>query len=390
MNIRKLGAKERFDAYLISAFCFHNRIEDVEAEREKAEAETVEDWGAFSEDGTLMARIINNKYEFNIDGKPVSAGGIGGVSTLPEYRESGAVKEIFGSLLKEAYKNGEVISCLYPFSHSFYRKQGYETVVFANSYEFPPEALRGYRFDGQVKMWKPGESVKEYLEVYNEFIKGFNFAMTRTEENMAEHMKVDKLYMDRKFSYLFSKNGKNIAYITFVDVRHDPMAILDVKECGWVNADGFNALLAFLSRFDADYGTVKLTLPVGYDLIKIVRSNKTYDIKTKSCFAFMVRVINAKKLLEVIDKPVNSDFTIKVTDEKIEENNRIFKVTGENVVETDSDFDIEVSERMLGQLATGAISLDEAMLKPDVKVYGKQDMLSQVFRQKKIGVFEQF
>ena len=112
MKVRKIQGSERFDASLISAYCFHNRVDDPERERERIEARTVEDWGAFDEDGTLAARIINNKYQFYIDGKPVCAGGIGAVSTLPEYRNQGAIREIFRELLAESYRNAEVISTL--------------------------------------------------------------------------------------------------------------------------------------------------------------------------------------------------------------------------------------------------------------------------------------
>ena len=64
MKVRKIDGRERFDAYLISTYCFHNRIDDVEREREHIEGETIEDWGAFTYDGTLAARIVNNKFEF--------------------------------------------------------------------------------------------------------------------------------------------------------------------------------------------------------------------------------------------------------------------------------------------------------------------------------------
>ena len=108
-------------------FCFHHRVEDIDAKREKMEADTREAWGAFDDDEnkTLMAHIINYHYDFLVDGVPVKTGGIGAVSTLPEYRESGAVRAIFNELLPQAYSNGEVLSSLYPFNHKFYRKFGY-------------------------------------------------------------------------------------------------------------------------------------------------------------------------------------------------------------------------------------------------------------------------
>ena len=157
MDIHKLNGGDRFEADMISIVAFHMRLEDPEKRREESRKRTEEDGGAFSDDGKIMARIINNKYETWLDGQLVSNGGIGAVSTLPEYRNTGAVREIFGRLLPEAYRAGEVISTLYPFSHAFYRKFGYETVRWRNDYEFAPSVLCEYRFDGTAELWKPGD-----------------------------------------------------------------------------------------------------------------------------------------------------------------------------------------------------------------------------------------
>jgi len=392
MKIRKLSGSERFDASLVSVYCFHERINDPEAKREEIENQTNNDWGAFSEDGTLMARIINNDLSLYIDGKVVKSGGIGAVSTLPEYRETGAVKEIFKELLKDAYKNGEVISTLYPFNHAFYRKQGYEVVTFQNNYELKPALLSGYKFGGKVTRWNNGDSVKEYADIYNTFAKNFNFAMPRDEGLMREHMKTDKLYQDRKFSYLFTENEENIAYLTFTDIRHDPGAILHVEESAWINAKGFNAILAFLGRFTADYGNIELPLPKGIDLLRILRTPRAYEIHKTSRFDFMVRTINAVKLLETIYKPDDCDFVIQVSDELIEENNGVWQVTKDSVIPFVGRRmpDIIVHERILAQLATGCLSIDEAELLPEVIITDNRDMLKQVFMEKKIFICEHF
>ena len=107
MKIKRLEGMERYDAYLTAVYCFHMRVDDVESQRELYAADTKEDWGAFDEDGTLMGRIINHKFPFYLDGKPVRTGGIGGVATLPEYRDRGVIKSIFKeSLLNQALTAG--------------------------------------------------------------------------------------------------------------------------------------------------------------------------------------------------------------------------------------------------------------------------------------------
>ena len=151
MEVRLLSGEERFRARMIATVAFHGRMEDPEKTRQESEKETQQHWGAFREDGTLMAHMINHQFLSRLDGKLVRNGGIGAVSTLPEYRMEGAVREIFRKLLPHAYADGEVISTLYPFSHSFYRKFGYETVCWKNVYEFAPAVLKGYAFPGKPR-----------------------------------------------------------------------------------------------------------------------------------------------------------------------------------------------------------------------------------------------
>ena len=404
MEVRKLTGEERFAAYLTSVYCFHMRVEDVEAKRERQLNATIEDWGAFDDNNTLMARIINNHYDFYVDGTAVKAGGIGAVSTLPEYRNSGAIRAIFRELLPSVYADGEVISALYPFKHEFYRKFGYETVIGWSQYSLTPELLCRYRFDGTVTKWNPGDPVDDFMTVYNAFAPQYNMAHARTEEQMLEHVKVEKEYIDRKFSYVLKQDGEPIAYVIFTDIKNDPDAILKVEECAWTCRDGFRAVLGFLARFEADYGTIEMRLPAGIDLLRIIVTPNAYAVKETVFPNFMVRVINAKKLLETIKKPGDCDFTIRITDEMIPENNRTYRVLSDRVETVGERFaaddvsaadmapkaDLEVNVRALGQLAIGALTMDEAMLRTDVTVYAKEEMLRRVFIPKKIYVVEHF
>lgn len=403
MEIRKLNGKERYDAYLLFNFCFHQRVELKESDVEKYSSATDEDWGAFDDDNHLMARIINNHYDFYLDGKPVKTGGIGGVATLPEYRNTGAVREIFKALIPEAYKNGEVISTLYPFNHEFYRKFGYEIVTVQNEYTITPAALTNYRkvvsVDGPFKIlkWNTGDSVKDFLNIYNEFAPKFNCAAVRTEEMMLNKLKYEKPFIDRKFSYLILENGKPAAYIIFTDIRNDPAAILQVNECAWTTRESFNAILGFLGQFSADYGTIKMPLPAGIDLLRFIKAPDAYSIGKRTCQHFMIRVMNAKKLLEVIKKPASCDFTIKISDEMIADNNVALRVFADHIDQIDDSkapadckFDIELNVRALGQLAAGCINLDEALLRNDVIINSNEEMLRSVFIEKKIFVSEGF
>jgi len=145
MIIRRLRKEDLIDAARIRSISFHGRLNEEEAIRsfEKTTDEQLrEHWGCFADDGDMMACIINNDFTVRFDGHLVKMGGIGGVATLPEYRYGGAVKETLRAILKDAREHGEVFSSLYPFSHEFYRKAGYEMFSPIVEYQFPPASVK--------------------------------------------------------------------------------------------------------------------------------------------------------------------------------------------------------------------------------------------------------
>ena len=389
MEIRLLNGEERFQARLIATVAFHQRMEDPEKARQESEKETCQQWGAFHEDGTLMAQIINNQYMSWLDGTLVRNGGIGAVSTLPEYRMEGAVKEIFKVLLAHAFTDGEVISTLYPFSHAFYRKFGYETVCWKNIYEFSPAVLRGYAFYGEASLWKQEMPVSGWTELYNRFASSYNLAISRDDRAMGERLK-GEYYKDRKFCYMLHENGKPVAYLIFQDIRHDPQAILDVQDLAWDGPDGLRAILGFLARFSADYGSIRLFLPRDIELLSLIRSPLAYDIRKSTEQSYMIRVVNAERALETMKKPAGTSFVVRITDELIPENNGTWKVTSDAVSPTEEEPDLTVTEKALGQLVSGAVSLSEALYREDTVVTKNRETLDRVFVRKPILVEDHF
>ena len=342
MEIRKLKPEERFEANLISTVAFHMKMEDPEKNRQDS------------------------------------------------LKDSGAVREIFAKLLPEARRNGEVISTLYPFSHAFYRKFGYETVRWQNQYEFAPSVLSEYRFSGTAELWKPGDPVSEYTELYNRFADGYNLAMCRDDSMMLELIQ-GEYYKDRKFCYLLREGGKTVAYLVFQDIRNDPAAILAVKDLAWEGRTGLYAILGFLARFSADYGTIRMFLPSSLELLSVIHTPRAYDIQQTALQSYMIRAVNVQKLLEIIKKPEDSCFVIRVEgDMQIAENNGTWQVSGNSAVLTETAPDLTVSVQAFGQLACGSVSLSEAVSRPDVTVSGNEDILRKVFTRKPILVEDHF
>ena len=68
----------------------------------------------------------------------------------------------------------------------------------------------------------------------------------------------------------------------------------------------------------------------------------------------------------------------------------ITAVPSDTVLPTAETPDLTVSIQALGQMAAGAVSLSEAMYRPDVTVAGNQEVLEKVFVRKPILVEDHF
>ena len=389
MEVRKLTQDEKFDARLISTLAFHFRMEDPEKQKQESMTDPVEDWGAFDDGGRLMAHILHLKYMFRFDGEWVPSGGIGAVSTLPEYRNCGAIRGIFEKLLQSAYREGQVLSGLYPFNHAFYRKFGYEVVRWRDKYTLSPAVLSEYRFEGRAVQWQQDAPVSEYTALYEKLASAFNLAIRRDDKRMLEdHIKAE-WSKDRRFSYMLYEEDHPVAYLSFQDVRSDS-AILSVKDYAWDGGVGFRALLGFLARFTADYGSITISLPTCLELASVIHSPRSYDIEQSGAQNYMIRVVNVKKALEIMRKPADCSFTVQVSDEMIPQNSGTWLVQNGQVRRTKKRPDLSASVQALGQLAVGSVSLTEAMLREDVKVNGNAEMLSRVFVRKPILVADHY
>jgi predicted acetyltransferase len=251
--------------------------------------------------------------------------------------------------------------------------------------------LSGYRFSGTAELWKPGDPVCAYTEMYNRFAKGFNLAIHRDDARMLKEHIQGEYYKDRKFCYLLRQEGRPVAYLIFQDIRNDPAAILSVRDLAWEGREGFYAMLGFLARFTADYGTVRMFLPSCLELLSLIQGPRVYDIQQTARQDYMIRPVNVQKLLEILKKPADCSFVIRVEgDGQIAENNGCWEVCGARALPTDKDPDLTVSIQALDQLAAGSVSLDEAAYRQDVMITGNADGLRQVFVRKPILVEDHF
>ncbi|MBQ3859504.1 MAG: GNAT family N-acetyltransferase [Clostridia bacterium] len=391
MTARRLCPSERYAAREIFAISMHGRIPDPEAAREECEKGTSDLWGTFLPDGTLISEALLYHYENWFEGVPVPCGAISTVATLPEYRKQGAASDLIREMLRTERREGELFSALFPFRHDFYRRFGFGTVPMQNDYVFTPGALADYRFDGTAELWRPGDPVSDHTALWNRFARTCNMAAVRSEETMLEEHVDGEFWRDRKFCYLLRLDGEPAAYVIFQDDRVPPgISALAVGDWASDGAKGFSALLGFLGRFGAEYDRIEFYLPGGVEFYSLLRSKQSFSVEKKTRQDYMVRALDAGKILGLLRKPAGEAFTVRIRDSLIPENDGNWTVGGSSAVRTDAAPDLSLSAEAFSQLAAGGAGLEEALLRDDVELFGKGDLLSLVFRRKPILVRECF
>ncbi len=388
MEIRKLRREEMPEAGLISVIAFHARLQDIETRREQITNNYKNDnWGAFSEDGAIMARIEDARYVTRLDGHKVLTSGIAAVSTLPEYRVGGAVRNMFEVLLPAARKEGVVLSTLFPFNHMFYRKFGYELCYAKTEFEMPVASLRGYRFDGWAKMWHPSETTELFHGVFEACNKNYNLAFVRDDEIMARHVK-GVFWKDGKFCYLLGDEEGPCAFVCYDDMQTGDGRLIAIEDCAFDGKRGLYALLGFLARFTADYKSVRIPMPSDIDLNNLV--DDPYTVKTIKSHNYMGRVVDVPAALSLMNKPEGTSFTIAVEDELLPENAGTWRVSCGAVEKTEAPADIALSIHALAPLIVGYVSLSEAELRPDVCINANRAVLEKVFVKKPAFLTDHF
>ncbi|GIQ67068.1 hypothetical protein PACILC2_56360 [Paenibacillus cisolokensis] len=179
MEIRQLTTDDYEASKKLSmyAFQFEMSEEAIEAERSRFVPERY--FGIFA-DNRLAAQLTLLPLQTYINGKLFDMGGIANVSSWPEMRRQGLVARLIRHSLGEMKRAGQTVSFLAPFSHSFYRKYGWENLLDLKKYTietsfFPPRAETGGRVE------RRNEDIGLLNGIYESYAKRYNGMLNRTE-----------------------------------------------------------------------------------------------------------------------------------------------------------------------------------------------------------------
>lgn len=320
--------------------------------------------GAFDAEGRLCSAMMQIPYEARFAGQTVKLLGIGGVVTDPTSRGQRGVRRLFEEGLPRLYREGYVFSALYPFSHRFYRKFGYEPAEFWRNVEIPRTALREdlARADEIVRVL-PEENDQGMAAVYEAYTADKDLPVLRDAE-MWKELRKGTPWDSLKHAYVLEIAGKPAAYWIGTMHKESWHCTLWIKEIAWTCRAGLEAIFAMLRGMN-EIETIRVRVQGGFEPRSLVM--EPYDVSWKDVCDGMVRVMNVERALALLPAPaLSGTLTVSVTDGQIPENNGVFSVSGDgdalSVVRDDgARTDLRCSIQGLSALVTGRQSLAAAI-----------------------------
>ena len=395
MPVRMINPEERLECEKIQSIAFVSSLDTEQLKKELKEEKEPSDRyiGYFNEENVLTACMELPEYTVRYEGGFVGMTGLGGVASLPEYRRGGAIRQIVYAALRQMYEEKKAFSSLYPFSHAFYRQFGYELCQLSPEYELPIEALSHFCCETPVRMLQPGEGLEQLQAVYDAFFCGCNLPAQRQERHW-KHLTGSDPYKQRRYTYLFEDAKGPSAYLVFAAKGKDDDRCCQVYETAFVSPQGLWDVLGFLYRLSAQYQKVRLSLPEGIPLPALLR--ESYEVKPGLFSHQMTRVVHLQQALTGKRHPEGVEYTVRVRDEALPENDGVFYVccrdgvvSAEKLPDT-AGADLTADVRAMTQLLLGFLSLDEALYRPDVQAAANLQALRSVFIKRPVFLTEHF
>ncbi len=390
MIVRRVRQEEERRCHELFAAAFDQPMSPAAEEDAPGEpGRAVQRWAAFRDDGrTMMSTFVLTPFEVTFDGHAVPMMGVGGVATLPCFRKQGGIRGCFEHALPDLYRQGFLLSALYPFSDAFYRRFGYELGCACNEWRVKLSAIPAWEIPGSWVLLKPGEDLKDEIRAVNRRFEAMRNMMVHTVPADEAWIARANPFTDREYTYLYrSADGAPSAFVTWKPADEAEGRCLRCSRFVFTDAAGFRALLSLLRGLSADFAHARFLLPLDVEPGSLLPEWSFGSVLVTRHEWPMVRVIRAEDALRLLKPAGSGRCVLSLTDGQIPENCGRFAVDfrpdGDNAVTcTDEAPDADMTIAAFSRLAVGRGLPEEDGWLPGLAVHGRRDVLSLLFPRK--------
>ena len=309
------------------------------------------------ENDELMSSLQLNQYKINLNNKVYDTSYVVGVSTYPNARGKGYMKDMMDFALNELYKKEQLVSLLMPIDYRLYKKYGYEHCYDQIEYKLNIEDLKQFKIVGDFEKIT-NNHINYMMDIYNEFLLNTNGYVVRDKnyyENLFKEIKCENGHM-----YIHKEENYEGYIIYFI--MEDTMF---VREMCYKNIRSLNSMLKFIYNHNTQCKKVTIMSPVIDSIRYILPNLKTSEINIKPFM--MGRVINLEKFLNTLSIECNDldSVYIDIIDNQIKENNNVFEISVKDnkvkAIKSNKKADISLSINYISQLAFSYIDIEKVL-----------------------------
>lgn len=352
---------------------------DTSPAEELPEEKLRERMGVFSEDGTLLSAMIQIDYTARFEGQDMKLLGIGGVVSDPAARGQRGVRQLFEEGLPRLRDAGYVFSALYPFSHQFYRKFGYELGGLRREAVFAPSHLReNLQRAEEIIRVLPDEDDRGMAQVYERYTADKNFAIHRTAD-MWRDLRRGTPWDSLKHAYVLRDKGEPIAFwVGQAEREANGSKTLVIRHMGYTNRKGCEAIFAMLRGYN-EFAKVRLQVPDEIEMRFLLDDPHNLESE-KTSVGGMIRIMDVERALAMLRAPaLPGRFVVEVQDGQIVQNNGRFMVEGDGYSLSvsraeDRTPDLRCTINGLTALVTGIQSFEDGILMGHGEVMSEKNL----------------
>ena len=309
------------------------------------------------ENDELISSLQLNQYKINLNNKIYDTSYVVGVSTYPNARGKGYMKDMMDFALNELYKKDQLVSLLMPIDYRLYKKYGYEHCYDQIEYKLNIEDLKQFKIVGDFEKIT-NNHINYMMDIYNEFLLNTNGYVVRDKnyyENLFKEIKCENGHM-----YIHKEENYEGYIIYFI--MEDTMF---VREMCYKNIRSLNSMLKFIYNHNTQCKKVTIMSPVIDSIRYILPNLKTSEINIKPFM--MGRVINLEKFLNTLSIECNDldGVYIEIIDNQIKENNNVFEIRVKDnkvkAIKSNKKADIGLSINYISQLAFSYIDIEKVL-----------------------------
>lgn len=320
-TLRKLTNEDFEDVFALNLYAFHFNNKSENKERMEKEFKYGEALGFFSE-GQLTSSLILFPFEVYYHGNVLKIGGIGNVTSYPEVRGQGQIRELMETTLKEMKDKGIVLSYLAPFSYHFYRKFGYEVTFEERQYDIKPEDFGSFKAPKQrVKRVRWKDQREAIKAVYTEKMVD---AVGPVKRN--NWIWDNRIIVSNKKNLAVYEDGKGVTkgYVLY-EFSGENLNHFEIKELMALTGDAEKALWEFVGSHAAGFEQFSFSARSDQKLSHLFREAR---LEQKIVPGMMTRIVDMENFLKQFPfkRIKNQTFYLNVTDEIAEWNDKVFKL----------------------------------------------------------------